>query len=359
VNSDLYRNRGAIFWIFLSLVLLIFLGLVRSIMLPFAVAMAVAYFFDPLANHLQKSGLPRWLSALLVLTAFVVLFVGAAFIVIPIIEKQLGQLITLVPGWFSELKSSALPKLNTYLAHLGLSQQGDLADTASSYMTQALSGAGAVLTSIWTGGLAVLDLVSLMLVTPVVAFYLLRDWNYVVRDLDGLLPRQHLETLRRLFHEIDRTLSGFIRGQALVCLIQMVYYATVLSIAGLDFGVLVGITAGVLTFIPYLGATIGLITALFIAISEWHDMLHVLVVLGLFAFGQILEANVITPRLVGDRIGLHPVWVIFAVLAGGAMFGFTGILLGVPVAAVVGVLVRFLVGVYTKSDFYQNRSAPV
>ena len=359
MNSDLYRNRGAIFWIFLALVLIVFLGLVRTILLPFGVAMAVAYFFDPLANRLQRAGLPRWLSALLVLAVFIAIFVGAAFIVVPIIEKQLGQLITLVPKWFSELKTSTLPKVNQYLEHLGISQQGDLADTASSYTTQALSGAGAVLASVWTGGLALLDLVSLMLVTPVVAFYLLRDWNFVVRDLDGLLPRSHLDTLRRLFHEIDRTLSGFIRGQALVCLIQMVYYATVLSIAGLDFGVLVGITAGILTFIPYLGATIGLITALFIAISEWHDTVHVLIVLGLFAFGQILEANVITPRLVGDRIGLHPVWVIFAVLAGGAMFGFPGILLGVPVAAVVGVLVRFLVQSYTKSDFYQNRLTPV
>ena len=357
MNSDLYRNRGPIFWIFLAIVFVGFLYLVRTIMLPFAVAMAVAYFFDPLAARLQRSGLPRWLSSMLVLATFAVIFVGAAFIIVPIVEKQLGQLIAAVPKWFNDFKSNLMPQMNQYLEHLGIASQGDLTDSVSSYTTQALAGAGTVLTSIWTGGLAILDLASLMLVTPVVAFYLLRDWNFVVRDLDQLLPRSHLVALHHLFREIDRTLSGFIRGQALVCLIQMIYYATVLSIAGLDFGVLVGITAGVLTFIPYLGAMIGLITALFIAISQWHDTVHVLIVLGLFAFGQVLEANFITPALVGDRIGLHPVWVIFAVLAGGAMFGFPGILLGVPVAAVIGVLVRFLAERYVTSSFYRGEAA--
>jgi predicted PurR-regulated permease PerM len=178
-------------------------------------------------------------------------------------------------------------------------------------------------------------------------------------DLDSCLPRKHLATLHQLFHDIDRTLSGFIRGQALVCLIQATYYSIALSVAGLNFGALVGVATGVLTFIPYIGATIGLVTGIAIAIAEWHDTTHVLIILGLFAFGQILESNVITPALVGGRIQLHPAWVLFSVLAGGALFGFPGILIAVPVAAVIGVLVRFGVQQYRQSYYYRGSSATV
>jgi predicted PurR-regulated permease PerM len=192
-----------------------------------------------------------------------------------------------------------------------------------------------------------------------VAFYLLRDWNQVTQDADLCFPRQHAAKLRQLCHDIDRTLSGFIRGQALVCMIQATYYAVALSIAGLEFGALVGVATGILTFIPYLGAVIGLTTGLIIAFVQWHDSLHVLIIAGLFVVGQIMEANVITPKLVGDRIGLHPAWVIFAVLAGGALFGFTGILLAVPIAAVIGVLIRFGMQAYLSSKIYRGDASPI
>jgi predicted PurR-regulated permease PerM len=350
-------GRHVTFWLIIFFVVFGFFYLVRSILLPFAMAMAVAYFFDPLVRRLQRNGLPRWLSGMIVLLVFVIAFAGAAFVIVPVLVEQVEQLISAVPGWIASAKTQLLPQVNTMATRLGLGDLQHLNDSAAGYLGKGLSTAGAVAGGVVTGSLAVLDLLSLLLVMPVVAFYMLRDWDHVVSDLDRCLPLQHKATLKRLLGEIDRTLSGFIRGQALVCLIQATYYAVALSVLGLDFSVLVGVATGILTFIPYLGAIIGLVTGVIIAIAEWHDPLHVVFVVIAFAIGQILEANVITPKLVGDRIGLHPAWVIFAVLAGGALFGFAGILLAVPVAAVIGVLIRFAVEQYLNSRFYKGDAA--
>jgi predicted PurR-regulated permease PerM len=358
-EPTLRHRRPILFWTVLAVAILAFLYLVRGMLLPFAVAIAVAYFFNPLARRLQRYGWPRWLSTALILGGFGIVFVGVLFLIVPILEKQIGELIAAVPGLIETVKSSFMPRLNDYINKFGLGGEGAMTDAVSSYGSKAVAGAGTVLAGVWSSGLAVLDLLSLLLITPVIAFYLLRDWQNIMTDLDSCLPRKHLATLHRLFHDIDNTLSGFIRGQALVCLIQATYYAIALSIAGLNFGALVGVATGILTFIPYLGATIGLVTGIAIAIAEWHNTTHVLIIAGLFAVGQILESNVITPALVGGRIGLHPAWVLFAVLAGGALFGFPGILLGVPVAAVIGVLVRYGIGQYRQSYYYRGGSAPL
>ena len=347
----------AIFWAVVFTVLGAFVYEVRGVLLPFIMAMAVAYFFDPLARRLQRSGMPRWGSATAVLTIFLILFVGVMLLIVPVLEQQIGQLAAAVPKWIQTAKTDLLPRADQYLNRLGLADQTKMSEAATTYAGKVASDAGAVALGIVTGSLAVLDLLSLLLVTPVVAFYLLRDWDAVMKDLDACLPRQHVASLRRLFREIDRTLSGFIRGQALVCLIQATYYSVALSIAGLEFGVLVGSATGILTFIPYLGAIIGLVTGVIIAIAQWHDMFHVAIICGCFAVGQILEANLITPKLVGDRIGLHPAWVIFSVLAGGALFGFMGILIAVPVAAVIGVLIRFGMAIYLNSRLYRGDEA--
>ena len=356
-DDTLRVTKPVAFWIALAVVILGFLYLVRGILLPFVMAAAVAYFFDPLVRRMQRHGLPRWQSAMIVLLAFVILFAGALFLIVPVLEEQIEQLISAVPHWIQSIKTEVLPRIDAYASRMGFGDQAQLNSSTSSAAEKALSTVGTVLGGVLTGGLAVIDLLSLLLVTPIVAFYLLRDWDQVVHDGDLCFPRRHAAALRQLFRDIDRTLSGFIRGQALVCLIQATYYGVVLTVCGLDFGALVGVAAGILTFIPYLGAAIGLITALLIALAEWHDGFNVAKIAAVFVFGMAMEGNLITPKLVGDRIGLHPAWVIFAVLAGGALFGFLGTLLAVPVAAVIGVLIRFGMQVYLTSRIYEGDAA--
>ena len=194
----------------------------------------------------------------------------------------------------------------------------------------------------------------LLVITPLVAFYLLRDWDRIVARIDSLLPSRIRPIVREQAKEIDDILAGFVRGQATVCLLLGVFYAVGLSLAGLDFGVIVGLGTGLISFIPYFGMTIGLVTGMGIAVAQFADWVPIAIVAGVFAVGQVLEGNVITPRLVGNRVRLHPVWVIFAVLAGGALFGFTGILLALPAAAVIGVLVRFAVSRYQGSSLFDR-----
>jgi predicted PurR-regulated permease PerM len=206
--------------------------------------------------------------------------------------------------------------------------------------------------------MAIANLLSLFFITPVVTFYLLRDWDRIVAKIDALLPRQHAGVIRAQSREIDTTLAGFARGQATVCLILATYYATALMIAGLPFGLVVGMAAGLLTFIPYLGAIGGFVIAFGIALVNFDGWSGPIAVAAIFAAGQVVEGNVLTPKLVGDRVGLHPVWIIFALLAGGTLFGFLGLLLAVPVSAGIGVLVRFALSRYLASPVYLGRAVP-
>ena len=205
-----------------------------------------------------------------------------------------------------------------------------------------------------TSSVALANLLSLLFITPVVAFYLLRDWDRLKNQTNSLLPQRHAETIRQQLALVDRTLAGFVRGQATVCLVLAAYYGIGLTVIGVDFGLVVGIGIGLISFIPYLGSITGFVVSVGIALAQFDSWLPVGLVVGLFAFGQFLEGYVLTPRLVGDRVGLHPVWVIFALLAGGSLFGFVGLLLAVPAAAVIGVLTRFAVLRYRKSRYYQG-----
>jgi predicted PurR-regulated permease PerM len=205
-----------------------------------------------------------------------------------------------------------------------------------------------------SGGVAIANLISLLVITPVVAFYLLRDWDRIVARVDTWLPRGHAGAIREQAREIDRTLAGFLRGQGTVCLILGVFYAIGLTLAGLDFGLVVGLVAGLLSFIPYVGAIVGLVLSVGLALVQFDDWLRIAVVAGIFFVGQAVEGNFLTPKLVGESVGLHPVWIIFGLLAGGALFGFVGVLLAVPAAAVIGVGVRFALGRYMQSPYYHG-----
>jgi predicted PurR-regulated permease PerM len=350
-------TRQMVFWFAAAAVLILLLWLLRGMLLPFVLGMALAYVLDPVADRLERLGCPRWIATILVLAFFVGAFVALAILVVPLIETQVVQLVSQLPHYADFVRHKALPAVTKFVRRLsGTTDAEDVRKAASSYAGNLTTWMGEVLGHVWSSGLAIANVLYVMLLTPLVAFYFLRDWDHIVARIDSWLPRRQADTLRELAREIDAILAGFVRGQATVCFMLAVYYSVALSLAGLDYGIIIGIAAGILTFIPYLGAITGLIVSVIVALSQFDDYSRVAIVAGVYVLGHLVEANFITPTLVGDRVKLHPVWVLFALLAGGALFGFTGVLLAVPVAAVIGVVVRFALAQYLLSSFFDDRA---
>jgi len=337
----------------LLIVVLLALQLFVGILLPFVMAAGIAYFLDPLATRLTRVGMPRGSAALLLVTGLLAAGLLFALLLYPLILSQLGILISRVPAYVAALRDWA----GEVIAHL---QQRLGSEYVDSHLRDLVSGqAGSMLgflagalTRIVGGGFAIFNVLSLLVVTPVVAFYLLRDWPGVIRRVDGWLPRRYEGVLRAQAVEVDRILSAWLRGQALCCVVLALFYALALQLVGLDLGLIVGISAGVLSFIPYVGSITGGVTSIGLAFAQFPSWMGVAEVAAVFVAGQVLEGYVIYPRFLGDRVELHAVWVIFALFAGGAVFGFLGVLLAVPVAAVIGVLARFWLRRYLASPLY-------
>jgi predicted PurR-regulated permease PerM len=240
-------------------------------------------------------------------------------------------------------------RLEPYVGAEGVAEMRDMLAASSGDIVKWL---GRFATGLVTQLEALANLMSLLLITPIVSFYLLRDWDDLVAKVDSWLPRAHLETIREQFREIDRTLAGFLRGQVTVCLILGAFYGIGLSLVGLDFGFIIGFATGLISFVPFFGMLIGFVVGLALAFAQFDSWLSIGLVAAVFVAGQVIEGNFLTPKMVGERVGLHAVWVIFALLACGALFGFVGVLLAVPLAAVIGVLVRFGVARYLESPLY-------
>jgi predicted PurR-regulated permease PerM len=272
--------------------------------------------------------------------------------VIPAVVSQIATLIERAPDYLAAIQREASALIEMLRDRLDPGTQQKLKSVLGGSADKILTWATEVLGGIISGGVAFFNFVALMVITPVVAFYLLRDWDRMVAKADDWLPRRHQETIRRLAREVDETLAGFLRGQGMVCLSLATFYAIGLTLAGLDFGLVVGLIAGFLSFIPYVGSLVGLVLSVGLALAQFDSWISVGVVAVVFFVGQALEGNVLTPKLVGEKVGLHPVWVMFALLAGGALFGFVGVLLAVPVAAIVGVGVRFALSQYRLSPYY-------
>ena len=347
--------RQTLFWLGGFALFLAAVYLFRGILLPFVVGMAVAYFLDPAADRLERWGLSRWLAATAVLALF--FLAGAALVVVlaPLIRVQLVELVEAIPALVAWLRDKVLPLVEGLYARIPAAQLEDLRAAAGGFAGDVIARLGGVAGSLWSGGVALVNLLSLVIVTPIVAFYLVRDWDRLVARIDGWLPKAHAAVIREQVRRIDATLAGFVRGTAMVCLILAFFYAAALTLIGLKSGLVVGIGAGLISFVPFVGAFTGFIVATGLALFQFSDWVPVALVAGTFVVGQGLEGNLLTPKLVGDRIGLHPVWVIFALFAGGALFGFTGVLLAIPVAASIGVLGRFALGRYLESPLYLGR----
>lgn len=348
------------FWLLALLAFIMVLWLLQAILLPFIAGFVLAYFLDPVADRLEKLGLPRIVATLLILSIAISVVVLAVLIVVPVLADQAVKLAQDLPDLAKALVArmdEVMPKaLKDMLASAGGSTSGTLGEMAS----KAAGWAATFIQSVWSGGMALVNMLSLLVVTPIVAFYLLADWDHLVAKVDSWLPRDHVEEVRAIARDINTTMAGFIRGQGTVCLVLGLFYAVGLSLAGLRFGLAIGMGAGLLSFIPYVGAIIGGVLAIGVGLVQfWPDYTMVLVIIGIFAAGQFLEGNFLSPKLVGGSIGLHPVWLMFALFAFSYVFGFVGLLLAVPMAAAMGVLVRYGLSRYLASPLYTGLPGPV
>jgi predicted PurR-regulated permease PerM len=346
-----------LFWIAAVALAAYALNLLSSILLPFVMGSAIAFLLDPFVKRLDRLRVPRSVGSLLVLFAFLALIVAFILLLVPLLEAQVVALVNHFPSYLAQARDEIDHLLALLQDRLDADQVAKLRDAASAKVGDILSGTGKVITSVLTGGVAVANLLSLIFITPIVAFFLLRDWDMLLATIDSWLPREHAAAIREQARLIEQTLSGFLRGQASVCLLLGVFYGLALTIIGLDFGLVLGLVCGCLIFIPFLGGFTGGLLSVGLAFAQFGSWHKPLVVLILFAVGQTLEGNIITPKLVGDRVNLHPVWLIFSLLAFGALFGFVGVLIAVPMAAVIGVLVRFALKRYLLSPLYDPMNA--
>ncbi len=340
----------ATYWGIALAVFFLSLWYLGSVMLPFIVGGAVAYFLDPLADRLERVGLSRTTATSLITLAAVLIVVLLVLAVIPLLIQQLSALVNATPAIAARFEGFLRETFPEMADSTSVMRQ-TLAQIASAIQSRGGQLAQGLLTSV----LSVVSWLLFIVIVPVVAFYLLMDWDHMVARIDELLPRDHAPTIRRLAREIDAVLAGFVRGQLSVCLAMGLYYGTALMLAGLQFGLIIGAIAGAITVIPYVGALIGGALAIGLALYQfWGDWLSIGIVAAIFGLGQFLEGNVITPRLVGKSVGLHPVWLMLALSIFGAIFGFAGLLVAVPVAAALGVLTRFGLGQYRDSHLYRG-----
>ncbi|MGG6897725.1 AI-2E family transporter [Rhizobium sp. BR 315] len=350
-------KRQVTFWAIVLVAFVSFVYIFSTILLPFIAGMAVAYFLDPVADRLERIGLNRLMATVVILVSFVLIFALALTIFIPIIVNQFNDFIQHIPTYVQQAQQLVAKAQTMVLPDWIRNQLGAIKDNFSSIMSDGLSFVGGLFAQIWSSGKALANIISLMVVTPVVAFYMLLDWDRMISKVDDWIPRDHVATVRQIAREIDQAIAGFIRGQGSLCIILGVYYGVGLSLVGLNFGLLIGLFAGMISFIPYVGSMVGLVLAVGVALVQfWPDYLWVGLTLVVFFTGQFLEGNVLQPKLVGESVGLHPVWLMFALFAFGALFGFVGLLIAVPAAAACGVLVRFALSRYLQSDLYHGRS---
>jgi predicted PurR-regulated permease PerM len=337
----------------LLVLLWLVLRLFGAVLAPFVAAGVIAYALDPPARALVRLGLPRGVAAAVMVLAVIAGVLLFVLLLYPLILSQVGLLLGRVPQYAQELQSWANHMVTELQTRLGPELVNrKLRDLVASQAGNMLGFLASTVAGLITGGFALFNVLTLIVVTPIAAFYLLRDWPHIISMIDGWLPLRDRETLRAQAREVDRILSAWVRGQALCCAILGLYYAAALSLAGLELGLIVGLSAGLLSFIPYVGSITGGAAAILLALGQFHGWGGVLRILAVLAVGQVLENYLVYPRFLGDRVELPALWVMFALLAGGAAFGFVGVMLAVPVAATIGVLARFWLRRYLASRLY-------
>ena len=343
------RLNSTLFWLLVAIIMALSFYFLRTILLPFVIGIAVAYFLDPVVDELEERKWNRSLATLFTLFVFLALVIFLVFLLVPVLTNQLKNFAQFLPI----VKDKLQLIIDAVAGILNNKVDAKVLDVPASglikWSTKMLGG-------VIDGGAAIADLLSLFLITPLVAFYLLRDWDHIVEKVYDWFPIRHKDTLQEQLNEIDKKLAAFVRGQGTVCLILASYYAITLTMTGLEFGVVIGVFAGLISFVPFVGAIFGGLLSIGLAYLQFEAGTNIVIIAGIFILGQILEGYILTPKFIGEAVGLHPVWVIFSLLAGGALFGFLGVLLALPMAAIVGVLFRFCIDHYKNSSYYNGSS---
>lgn len=349
------------FWLLAFAALVIFLTIFRDVLLPFVAGLILAYLLDPAVTWLARRKLGRLAATGIVLGFSLLLFVGLILLLIPLLGAQVSSFVERLPATINRLEELITTQGAPLLRQLNGSEVGqDLKSSMGELAGRAAGMVGNVLKSLVSGGQALLGILSLFVITPIVAFYLLVDWEKMIASVDSWVPLEHRETVWQLAKEMDQAISGFLRGQALVCLFLGTFYAIGLMSIGLNFGLLIGVSAGLISFIPFVGSLIGFLVSVGVAVAQfWPEWTWIVATASVFLLGQFIEGNILSPKLMGDQVGLHPVWLMFALLAAGSLFGFVGLLLAVPMAAVIGVLVRFALKQYLSSSLYLGAAKQV
>jgi predicted PurR-regulated permease PerM len=347
-------KRQLQFWGAAFAVFVLFMWALGSTLLPFIAGAAIAYLLDPVADRLERLGLSRILATAAITLTVVLAFATLALFAVPALIGQAQELTAAIPGYIDAGEAFLLQRFPDLRF-----ENSDLSRTLDAVQARISEQGLTMLNAALASSMQVLDIVLVLFLTPVVAFYLLIDWDGFIAKIDGWLPRRNAETIRRLAREIDAVIAGFVRGQSAVCLILGVFYAMALMAVGLPFGFLIGILAGLVSFIPFVGSFLGGVLSIGVALfTFWEDPVWIVVVAGIFAFGQFVEGNVLAPNLIGKSVGLHPVLLILALSVFGALFGFAGLLIAVPLAAAIGVLGRFAVEQYLSSPLYSGLLPP-
>ncbi|WP_199570346.1 AI-2E family transporter [Bartonella sp. 1-1C] len=353
-------KKQIFFWLGTLIFFIVFMFIFGAILFPFIAGIVLAYFLNPIVQIFEKIGIHRVFGTILITLFIIIIFVVSLIILIPIISGQIQQFISNgLPIYVNRIQTFFVEHNFSWVRRYFDSDPNQLHTNIKMLLGQSSDFITSLLNSLLKSGKSIVNIISLFVVTPVVTFYILLDWPHMVEVVDSWIPRSHLTTVRSLFHEMDRAVAGFVRGQGTVCLILAGYYAIGLTITGLNFALLIGMFVGLISFIPYIGTMIGFILSIGVAWVQFYpdNWGWIIIVMIVFFIGQFIEGYILQPKLVGSSVGLHPVWLMFALFAFGSLFGFTGMLVAVPAAAIIGVLVRFLLHIYLNSQMYaQNEN---
>lgn len=346
----------ASFWAGFLVLFIAFIWVFNSILTPFILGIIIAYLLNPVVVKFSRKQIPRWATALVILTLFIGTLSLLFVLVAPMVFRQGQMLIEQLPNYAQNLMDYLSPYMTWVQDRVGEDYIQQINDYLKDSAGKMVGVTGGLVGGLAEGGKVLASMATTLVLTPLVAFFMMKEWPYIVRWVESMYPRQHAVLIRSILKKIDTKVAGFIRGQISVAFILGVIYAIALTIAGLNYGFLIGLGAGFFSIIPLVGSTLGLVVGIVVAWFQTGDLFYTGIIAAIFMGGQFIEGNFLAPKIVGDSVGLHPLWIMFALLAGGSLFGIVGMLLAVPMAATIGVLVGFAIDRYKASPLYQKDS---